>query len=519
VADGGQWFGARRSRGRQLVPITLLALLLVLGAYFRLAHLTDNPGWDSDEGYNLNIAINLAEGKAQMLAMRYTFVQHPPLFYLLGAVPIRLWTHDLVALRALSACCGVLTIIALYGLGSALGGRRLGWAAAGFYTIWPEAVLQVRWAYTYNLLALLVVLALWAAVSPYTVRAGNDILPGGRSPARPPPLLGAALAGGACASLALATDQEAAALVPALIYLWWGRDRRPVIAGLLVTALAPAFYLGYFLITRRADLLFDLQHTAARLQSGPVDLLGRLAHLFNFDPLLVIGLCALALTTNGKARTALIVVEVLFTVLILEVRDPAPFFRAAEPLLPLAALGVGGLILAGLRFIAAFTAGAKDSGARALLAALILLVPLGGFMVLDNTASVNGTFATPLKPVLPRSAADARRLAGWINGRVAPTDLVIAMPEIAWLFHCRTAELLQAVAVTGQGTVFYPAGLGPERFVYDPRLDAARYLVVDTFTRQLIAEQPSERVLVRAAQATWPVVYRQGEYVVYGHPR
>ncbi|MGH2346715.1 MAG: hypothetical protein ACRDG4_15930, partial [Chloroflexota bacterium] len=478
--------GAGRGLSQRWVPAALLVLMLTLGAYFRLAHLADNPGWDADEGYNLNIAINLAQGKAQMLAMRYTFVQHPPFFYLLGSVPIRLWTHDLIALRALSACCGVLTALALYGLGSTLGGRRLGWAAAAFYTIWPEAALQVRWAYTYNLLALLVVLALWAALGPYMAWNRNYSLPGHDPPVSTARLLRAAMLGGACASLALATDQEAAALVPPLIYLWWSRDRRPLLAGILVTALAPACYLGFFLATRQADLLFDIRHTASRLQSSPGDLIARLTHLFSFDPLVVIGLCGVGLAARGKVRTALIMVELLLTLLILEVRDPSPFFRAAEPLLPLAALGVGALILAVLRFIAGITAGSKDSRARVVLAGLLLFVPLGGFMVLDNVASVHGTFATPLKPVLPRSASDARRLAAWINERVRPTDLVIAMPEISWLFHCRVTELLQAVAVTGHATGFYPAGLGPARFVYDPRLGAARYLVVDTFTRQLI---------------------------------
>ena len=139
-------------------------------------------------------------------------------------------------------------------------------------------------------------------------------------------------------------------------------------------------------------------------------------------------------------------------------------------------------------------------------------------MLIGDIASVSGAFATPLKPVLPRSAADARRLAAWINARVRPNDLVIAMPEISWLFRCRSTELLQGVAITGNGTGFYPDGLGPARFAYNPRLGAARYLVVDRFTRQLIAEDAAERALVRRAQVGWPVVYRQGEYVVYAHP-
>jgi hypothetical protein len=505
--------GSAAARERPAL-LALLAAMLIFGAYVRLTHLADNPGWDADEGYNLNIAVNLAAGKAQMLAMQYAFVQHPPFFYVLGVLLIKFWTHSLVALRALSACCGVLTTVGLYGLGRSLGGRKLAWAAAGFYTIWPEAVLQARWAYTYNLLALLVVLVLWASAPLYMAHdaAGPEEGTGRTSPAGMK--LRAALLGGFCAGLALATDQEGAALLPALIYLWWSRDRRLMIGGMLALAAAPAAYLGAMLAVRRADLLFDIEHTVSRLQSSPGDLIIRLAHLFSFDPFVVIGLFGVAVAASGKARTALLLLAVPLVVLILEVRDPSPYFRAAEPLLPLSALGMGALILALIKAISSVTAG----GARAIIARGILLVPLGGVMLIGDVASANSTFTTPLKPVLPRSAVQARRLADWINARVRPTDLVIAMPEISWLFHCRTTELLQAVAVTGRATGFYPAGLGPKRFVYDPRLDAAHYLVVDSFTRLLITEYSDERALVRTAQTAWPVVYKQGEYVVYAHP-
>ncbi|HVA92164.1 MAG TPA: glycosyltransferase family 39 protein [Chloroflexota bacterium] len=509
--------GSRRS-GRRW-DAWLLPALLVVGAYLRLANLADNPGWDGDEGYNLNIAANLLAGHARMFAMRYVFVQHPPFFYLLGALVMKLWTPDLIALRALSACCGVLTILALQGLGSALGGRRLGWAAALFYAIWPEAVLQVRWAYTYNLLALLVLLTLWAALSPYLGRLEG--LVGDSTPPRRwrNGAIGPALLAGFLAGLALATDQEAAILVPALVYLWWGRDWKPLAGGVLAMAAPPCAYLGVMLATRKDDVLFDIHHTASRLDSGPGDILARLTDLFRFDPLVVLGLCGLALVAHGRPRKVIVGLAIGLTGLVLEVRDPAPVFRAAEPLLPLAGLGMGALVLALMDLIGRMVGGNGRRGARAALAALVLLVPLGGTLVLTDLGSIRGGFATGLKPTLPRSAAEARRMAAWVNARVRPTDLVIAMPGISWLFHCRATELLQAVAVSGHGAAFYPDGLSMARFAYDPRLDTARFLVVDDFTRLWIAEQPRERALVRRAEQQWSIVYQRGEYVVYAHPK
>ena len=150
----------------------LLGLLVALAALLRLLNLADNPGWDGDEGYNWSIAANLAAGHVQRFALQYTFVDHPPLFYLLGAALMRIWTHDLIALRTLSALCGVATVPAIYALAGKLGSRRDGILAACIYAVWPQAVLQSRWCYTYNLLALLLVLALWAVLPRPAARTG-----------------------------------------------------------------------------------------------------------------------------------------------------------------------------------------------------------------------------------------------------------------------------------------------------------------------------------------------------------
>src|SRR5664280_1961296 len=146
---------ATRPLRNYLLWLLLAAALTALAIYLRFAHLLETPGWDGDEGYNLSIASNLAQGRLQMYSFRYAFVQHPPLFYLLAAGLMRLWTPGLLAVRALSAACGVLTIGAVGLLGARLGGRGIGIAAALFLLLWPQAVLQARWAYTYNLLALL----------------------------------------------------------------------------------------------------------------------------------------------------------------------------------------------------------------------------------------------------------------------------------------------------------------------------------------------------------------------------
>mgnify|MGYP001559875412 CR=1 FL=1 len=64
-----------------------LLLILSLAAYLRLANRADNPGWYSDEGTHIDIAMNLMEGRAQSLAITQSMllVARPPLFHLLLA--------------------------------------------------------------------------------------------------------------------------------------------------------------------------------------------------------------------------------------------------------------------------------------------------------------------------------------------------------------------------------------------------------------------------------------------------
>jgi 4-amino-4-deoxy-L-arabinose transferase-like glycosyltransferase len=508
-----------------LIWVGIAVGLVLLTVYLRFVNLSDNPGWDGDEGYNLNIAANLAAGRLQMFGMRYAFVQHPPLFYLLSAVLMRIWTHDLIALRALAATSGTLTIVAVYALGTRLRGRGLGLAAATFLIIWPLAVVQQRWAYTYNLLELLVPLSFWIALS--------DATPARPAAERSVPLLQryAVPAGaGLIAGLALATDQEAIALVPALALLLRPRGGLAVLTAAAGAAIAPLTYIIWMLLVRRSDFLFDVRHSATRLDVGPGTLAARFVDLLQSEPLIAVGLIGILFTGRGPARHALVALTAVLLLIVLAVRDPSPYFRAAEPLVPLIAIGVGTVLL-GCRGLLSFllvpevdpdhgvTQLPRRARQRATFAYAVLLMPFVLTMGVGDVAAARGHFKTGIDPLLPRSAAGARAMAAWVNRRVAPSSLVIVMPEESWLIDCRTADLLQAVAIHGEGTAFYPAGLQRSRFVYDTSLTAAKFLVVDDYTRAFDAENYPERALTLFAQSHWRIAYRAGEYAIYANPR
>jgi hypothetical protein len=238
----------------------------------------------------------------------------------------------------------------------------------------------------------------------------------------------------------------------------------------------------------------------------------------------VLGLTGLALIPARSSRHLALALLAAMLLIILKIRDPNPLFRTAEPLIPLVCLGIGvtgvrmlhWLEWAGRRGGHPATRGGTRHPAR--WALLTVFIGLGGVALNRDVRLALTRFATPIDGILPHSTADAAALARWINEHVGPHDLVLAMPQVSWQFRSRTAELLQAVAITGRGTAFYPDGLAPRRWAYDVHLAAARYLVVDAFTRVWITESPGERALVQQAERSWPLVYSRGEYRVYQNP-
>src|SRR5262249_28619763 len=99
----------------------------------------------------------------------------------------------------------------------------------------------------------------------------------------------------------------------------------------------------WMLVSRPADFLFDLQHSATRLDHDPVILFQRFIHLVQFEPLLGLGLLGLLMLPPARSRAMIWIATALLLAIVLAVRDPSPLFRAAVPLLPLAALGLGSL--------------------------------------------------------------------------------------------------------------------------------------------------------------------------------
>ena len=556
VAEGAEPAG-RADRVRWALLLAAIGVLALVVALHTI-RLEAAPGWDPQEGYNLDLAWNLLHGRLRLFALTQAFAQHPPLFYAQLALSIRVFGYSIVAVRALAALYAVLTCAALL----AFGWRMLGpgpalWAGVVF-TAAPLFLANTRWGYSYAGLMLAGLLCLWAAWR-YLERPSRGRL-----------ALAAGLAG-----LATLSDYEGVALVALVGLLALGARRRDVWLGLVVGLGLPLIGLMACFAAAPGVFASDLGDTFGRAAGGNValqvvELLVNYYRFVTFDPWIVLGLVGLFLVRKAQTRVFLLGALAVLGVVALKVRVIGPSFHTAVPLIPLLALGAGvaldaairhlygwvragvvrlfgavaqreqaapgsgqdadgGATIEGWRLVRGVVARRGPNVVAALVAFLAVVAPVA-IALAGDVGGLATTFATRNDAALATDPAGARAAATYVLAHAQPGDVALGSPQVVWQLDqpddthgtaqpLYAADILQTVAYTGRAAAFYPAGLGRGRWAFDVSLGHARYVIVDNLVRRLAA--PDEGLAlapVLAAVASWPVVYQRGEFTIYERP-
>ncbi|HST87453.1 MAG TPA: glycosyltransferase family 39 protein [Ktedonobacterales bacterium] len=537
--------GARAARMRQGGLLAAGGAVLALCVFFHVYRLGATPGWDPQEGYNLDIAWNLLHGRLRLFALTSAFAQHPPLFYLQLALAIRVFGYSIVAVRALAALYAILTCAVLL-----LAGRRmLGagpalWAALVF-TVAPITLANTRWGYSYAQLACVGVFCLWAGWR-YAESGERRWL----------------LAAAALAGLAAFSDYVGVAWIVFVALLALRRAWRDaaLAAGVGFGILAAG--LLACLVAAPAIFVSDVVTTSGRAAGGN-PLLQVILLLLNYyrfltlDPWLLLGVVGLFLVP-ARTRGYLLGAAVVLGLVVLKVRDLGTSIHTAVPLLPILALGAGVALDAGLRRLYAWSldwlrplipasptssvSPASHSSDRhpgdqphpllrrqvaTLLVFLVVVSPLGLATAAD-AVGLGGTLTTRQDDILA-TPGDARAAGRYVLAHAHSGDLVLASPTIAWMFDApeggsggggiQGADILQSISQAGDQAAFYPAHLPADRWAYDVAPDRARYVVVDDLLRRLATpgQAPAlQPILARVER--WPVAFTAGQYTVYERP-
>ena len=516
----------------QSLRIALLGValaVLALCVFLHLYRLAQTPGWDPQEGYNLDVAGNLARGQLRLFALRSDFAQHPPLFYLQLVAAIQVFGYGITAVRALAALYAVLTCAALLFVGRRILGIGPALWAALAYSVAPIILANTRWGYTYAQLAFVGVLCLGAA---WEYRRTER--------------LGWLLTAAALAGLAACSDYAGIAWIAFVALLALRRGWRPALLALGVGLGMLAVELLICLALAPSLFLADFVATTGRAAGGNpllqlVLLLANYYHSITLDTWLLLGVVGLFLVPR-ESRGFLFGAVAVLGLVVLKVRDVGVSLHTAVPLLPFLALGLGVALDLGLRSLYAWSlewigrlvkrTGLADRSwasrlprvGAALLAFLVVVSPVG-IALASDVSGLATTFTTRQDAVLA-SASDAQTVSRYVTAHTRPGDLVLASPEVAWLFDgpdathgIEGADLLQTIAQSGRAAAFYPSGLAASRWAYDVSLDRARYVVVDNLLRSLATpdEEPALVPLLRQVES-WPVAFAVGQYTVYERP-
>jgi 4-amino-4-deoxy-L-arabinose transferase-like glycosyltransferase len=510
-----------------------VALILLLAGYLRLANVASNPGWYSDEGTLVNIASNVMRGRVQDFALTGStlLAARLPLFPLLASLWFRIAEPGIPALRVISGSLGVITCGLLYlVIRSSLGreGAVLGVTAAFILAIYPSAVVYSRMGFSYNLVAPLVLVELWGAWR-YLTQGDRKALA----------LAAVAVGLGCVTDIMMLVFLVLLGLVVSL------RQVRDLPWSIGLAAVPPGIYAIAMLTSDASAFLFDLRYAAGRFgavplwaQAGVLSL--NMASLLRNDAWMALAFVGVFMLRPPRWRW-LVLLALFFPIVAVGRSTGLTGLRTyyVIPLFPLAAIGGAGLLVYGIPvvrntldegFERAFTRwgwrGTSHRSAWVRRRSIVLGTTLGIFLIalapllvqLVQSASDTRSGFHSASDALTIGPGEARAVAAFVNQRVQPGELVVASPALGWLLDANVAELEQMVAASGGQTVDFPDDVPADRFAYDMRLQAARFVVVDAVWDNWAAVYMPDVRAMQDEVETWPLALSRGEFRVYENP-
>ncbi|OIP96886.1 hypothetical protein AUK40_04475 [Candidatus Wirthbacteria bacterium CG2_30_54_11] len=269
---------ATRSFGGRHLPWISIALV---AGFLRLWRLDVFPPLTGDEDIYLHLANGFFSGRHEMFAIPYSYMPHPPLFFLIGNLFTLIFGSSILVLRTLTALCGIVSCLLIYRAGQITGGRAMGWVAGIALAVMPHAVYFNRLAFGYSLLELFMSLLVVEMLEfVRSVQAGRD---------RRAVLL--AIAAGIVAGAASLVEMGGVALVNAAILLFILFYRRHVFLVGLGAIGIPVIGFGWAFLRSPHWFILDL-----RANSGRVD---------QYVLLILVGLFALILSIRPVRRSLL----------------------------------------------------------------------------------------------------------------------------------------------------------------------------------------------------------------------
>lgn len=507
----------------------LLFTILILAGIFRIPNLQEMPHWAWDEGANMNIASNLAEGKMQWFSLEYSFVPHPPLFFMLVAPFLNILGNQLLVMRALTVLIGLCSVLLLYLIGTRFFNKKLALAATFLYAIYPHAVYFGRMAFANNLLVFLVLLSLFFFLRYEQENSTANLYLSGFS-----------------ASLAFLTEFPGITAILSVLFLARKKKTREFMILFLSVSIAPLAFVFSMLSLTPDYFLQDLAHNFGRFRAlalilifVPVvyllwinlrkkvwDILGK---IFSFYKSIAYDLVSWETDLPEKEkkkrvmenlRLGLSLLTLMLLPLLFQTSGDGLFFGELDYFwmgifglgivyfkdedrkealfaffLPLFAItaAIGRLdhmiiplypfFCLGLSYLLTYVHGYLTSvlswigGKKQVVSLLVLLLIALPFfhLVLENTQA----FILKQNSLVESENIESRReVASFVNERTEADDLVICDSHLTRMIDAKTTVIIQSMAYEGKNVSYMSGDYPNKRFVYNTSYKKAEFIIV-----------------------------------------
>ena len=531
---------------KDTLGIKLIFLLILLSVIIlRIPNLETIPYWHWDEGVNMNISHNLSEGRLLWFSLRYVFVPHPPLFFVVTGILLRILGNELIVLRGLSVFYSIITTIFIYLIGKELFNKKTGLLASFLFAIYPCAIYWNRMGFANNQLMLLSVLTLYSFLQYLKHKRSFWFCLTSLS-----------------ISLCMITEFTGILYLISILLLFWLYERKQVLKAIIFSAsLFVIFLLTMFVLFREEfthDVIFQFQRfnlipllSILLLFSLPlyhfrtkiIDFYGNIPYefftLFKIPPeraikgnfllflclsnLLLaltllkplsdqgllegidyfwLGILGLFLINRKVERNSVLLFSIPFLLFILILG------RTDHMLIPLHPYFALGLVIL-LQRIYKFLISLSDSAVIPVLAFLLLSYPFAFVIYYDVSSFVFG------KNLKPERVDERYAVAEFINKNTLPKDIVLADSHFTRLIECRTSVLLQAIAIEGKPIAYMAPDYKAERFIFNCSYRNTRFIVVDKKDKEWLKKNSKE---ISDEIKKWSVL-EIGDYLIYKNPK
>jgi len=523
-----------------------LIIIILIAILFRTVNLEFIPHWDWDEGENLNIAWNLANGRMQDFAISYPFVPHPPLYFMILALSLKLFGNLLIVERFLTVLFSLITVVFVYLIGKEAYSEKLGLIASFLYAIHPTAIYFSRFGFSNNLVALLNIVALYFLIL-YLKNLRILYI----------------LLSGFFVGLITITEYSGLFTLMGFGFVLLMYDRKRLWVLVIPTVIFGGYVTSMLLLMKDAfihDLMYTIlggtkTSTSLTLKDQGVRIFGLIYILtiyyfrkhirgifktivnsvisdapvfyffisviifvppsdgwfFTYPDYFWLGIIGIFLFNNDTIKR---VVSIFFTASFMYIIVNNRMDHMPIPLYPFFALGLSVLITRTYEttkeYLDRLLKTKLDIKKISLISFIVVFYPIAITFYWDISLFFLG------KNLLTEPISDNIQVTKYVNDNSNENDVIITYSFLSHILKAKNVILLQSVAYDGKSISYYPADLPKERFFFNASYRNSKFIILSNGTVGWIKNETSTKDIVSDIE-NWPRI-DIGRLALYKNP-